>query len=42
MDEIIAALKTPFVTIAPEERPSDRTLVLVWAAVGALVASALK
>lgn len=42
MDEIVAALKIPFVTLPPEQRPPDRTIVLVWAAVGALVASALK
>lgn len=41
MDAIINALKVPFVAVPPGEKPSDRTVVLVWAAVGVIIGRSL-
>lgn len=41
MDNVINALKLPFVTLPPEQKPSDRTVVLVWAAVGLIIGRSL-
>lgn len=42
MDDIVNALKLPFMTVPPEERPSDRVVVVVWALVGVAISAAFK
>lgn len=41
MDQIINALKTPFVTLPPEEQPAPKVVALVWGVVGVVLARAL-
>lgn len=42
MDPIINALRVPFTTVPPKDRPSDKVIVAVWAGVGFLLASAFR
>lgn len=41
MNDVINALKTPFVALPPEEQPSPKIVALVWGLVGVLVARTL-
>lgn len=42
MNDIVNALKTPFVTLPAEDMPPTRTVAIVWGAMGLLLARVLR